>query len=169
MMTIGRRAIVNESRTFYITKAMLSIVAARGSNVRAMKKEQTAFGERLSAALVAAGFDASPVELEKLLARHGGTPVTPQAISGWLSGKHLPKQANMRALAALLGMEPHVLQYGGRPAHAVSEPSAAWHEALVGLDRLAFDDFLALPTPHRKLVRELIAALSGVDSIRGSK
>jgi hypothetical protein len=125
-----------------------------------MKNEQTAFGGRLSAALAAAGIEPSPSELERLLARHGGTPVTPQAISGWLSGKHMPKQANMRALAAMLGMQPHVLQYGGNSAQAVREAPKAWPADLSGADRLAFEEFRTLPTAQRKLVRELIAALA---------
>ena len=77
-----------------------------GPNVGAMKKEQAAFAERLNAALATAAIDASPAELVKLLARHGGAPVTPQAVSGWLNGRHLPKQANMRALARIVGLQP---------------------------------------------------------------
>jgi transcriptional regulator with XRE-family HTH domain len=125
-----------------------------------MKNEQTAFGDRLSAALAAKGLEASPSELERLLARHGGTPVTPQAISGWLSGKHMPKQANMRALAAMLGMEPHVLQFGGKATQAVRETHKAWPGDLSGPDRLAFEEFRSLPAAQRKLVRELIAVLA---------
>ncbi len=67
-----------------------------------MKDEQKAFGTRLKTALRQAGLSESPAELIKLLARHGGVPVSPQAISGWLNGNSLPRQANMRALAALL-------------------------------------------------------------------
>jgi hypothetical protein len=86
-----------------------------------MKKEQQAFAQRLVDALAVAGIEASPTELEKLLARHGGTPVTPQAISGWLTGKHLPKQANMRALAKMVGLEPYALQYGEGSTRGVRE------------------------------------------------
>jgi hypothetical protein len=132
-----------------------------------MKNEQAAFGGRLTAALAAAGIEPSASELERLLARHGGTPVTPQAISGWLSGKHMPKQANMRALAAMLGMEPHVLQYGGKSTQAVREAPKAWPADLSGPDRLAFEEFRMLPAAQRKLVRELIAALALAASQRG--
>jgi len=128
-----------------------------------MKKEQAAFAERLSVALAEAKIGASPVELERLLARYGGTPVTPQAISGWLSGKHMPKQGNMRALARMVNLPPEELQYGSdRLARGVREVRTAWPDHLSGLDRLTFEDFLLLPERQRKLVRELIAALRDV-------
>ena len=116
--------------------------------------------QRLMEALAVAGIEASPAELERLLARHGGTPVTPQAISGWLTGKHLPKQANMRALAKMVGLEPYALQYGGQPMRGVRELQVAWPAHVRGHDRLAFEEFLLLPEQQRKLVRELIVAFS---------
>lgn len=125
-----------------------------------MKTEQSAFAKRLIAALDAAGIEASPAELEKLVPQRGGEPVTAQAISGWLNGRHLPKQANMRALASIVGMQPHELQYGVRPHKGVREANAAWPDHVCGHDRLAFEDFLSLPEGQRKLVRELIAVLA---------
>lgn len=95
-----------------------------------------------------------------MLARYDGEPVTPQAISGWLSGKHMPKQANMRALAAIVGLEPHVLQYGGKRKSKVNDHRAVWPSAVSAQDRLAFDTFLALPIPQRRLVREMILTLA---------
>ena len=135
-----------------------------GPNVGAMKKEQAAFAERLNAALATAAIDASPAELVKLLARHGGAPVTPQAVSGWLNGRHLPKQDNMRALARIVGLQPHELQYGGKAAQGVREPRAAWPDHLGGPDRLAFESFLTLPVAHRRLLRDLIAAFAEASS-----
>lgn len=125
-----------------------------------MKTEQRAFAERLLAALEAAGIEASAAELEKLVPRHGGNNVTPQAISGWLTGKHVPKQVNMRALGKIVGMEPHLLEYGGRSARGVRDTQTTWPEHVRGHDRLAFEEFLTLPEASRKLVRELIAALA---------
>ena len=131
-----------------------------------MKSEQAAFGARLSAALAAMDIEASPSELVKLLARYGGTPVTPQAISGWLAGKHMPRQANMRALAAMVGLEPVVLQYGAASGRGVREPGTAWPENVKGRDRLAFEEFLTLPPTQQKLVRELIAAFADASARR---
>ncbi|HEY8010936.1 MAG TPA: hypothetical protein VIE67_08040 [Rudaea sp.] len=125
-----------------------------------MKTEQVAFAERLAAAMKKEGIEPSPVELERLLARHGGVPVTPQAISGWLGGKHMPKQANMRALAKMVGLEPYVLQYGNKVAQEVGELRATWPTGVGAVDRLAIEEFLSLPSLQRKLVRDLIQTLA---------
>lgn len=127
--------------------------------VAAMTSEQTAFAKRLVAALEAAGIEASPAVLEKLVPRNGGENVTSQAISGWLGGKHTPKKANIRALAKIVGLPPHELEYGAS-SKGVRETHVAWPEHVRGHDRLAFEEFLLLPEVQRKLVRELIAVLA---------
>ena len=124
-----------------------------------MKNEQMAFGERLRAALKQAQLSDSPAELIKLLARHGGVPVSAQAVSGWLNGKSLPRQANMRALAKLLRMEPHQLQYGHPDGRKVRETKGVWVTSNA-LDQHAVDKFLAMPEMRRKLVRQLIDELA---------
>ena len=133
-----------------------------------MKTEQAAFAKRLVAALDAAGVDASPIALEKLLARYGGTPVTPQAISGWLHGKHMPKQANMRALARVVNMEPYDLQYGSKHARGVREPIQLWLAGVAAVDRLAMEEFVRLPLSQRRLVRDLIDTLASSE-VRSKK
>ena len=125
-----------------------------------MKTEQSAFAKRLAAVLAAAGIEASSAVLEKLVPQHGGEAVTPQAISGWLNGKHLPKQANMQALARIAGVLPHELQFGTPTHKGVREANLAWPDHVRGHDRVAFEAFLALPEARRKLVRELIAVLA---------
>lgn len=123
-----------------------------------MKSEQAAFGERLRKGLKAAGLESSPAELVKLLARYGGTPVSAQAASGWLNGKSLPRQRNLRALAKMLSLELATLQYGEESGRRLREPGA---EVKVGaLDQLAIDSFLGLPAVRRQLVRALIEALA---------
>lgn len=125
-----------------------------------MKTEQTAFAKRLAAALEAAGIEASSSVLEKLVPRHGGEAVTPQAISTWLNGKHIPKQANLQALARITGVPPHELQYGTPVHKGVREANSAWPDHVRGHDRLAFEAFLTLSDAQRKVVRELIALLA---------
>jgi hypothetical protein len=94
--------------------------------------------------------------LERFNSRYDSAPVTAQAISGWLSGRYMPKQDKIRVLAAIVGVDPHVLQYGGK--QRVGEGRPAW-EAMTAPDRAMLDTFLALPPAQRKLVRELVAAL----------
>lgn len=124
-----------------------------------MKTEQAAFAKRIKEALAKAGIDPSPKRLAQLLALHGGTPVTSQAISGWLSGKHLPKQANMRALAKLVGMQPHELQYGDGFV-GVSEQRPTWPSNVSGTDKLTIEGFLRLPPKQREIVGEIVAAFT---------
>lgn len=123
-----------------------------------MKSEQAAFGERLKERLVAAGLEPSPAELARLLARHGGAPVSTQAISGWLTGKSVPRQGSLRVLAKLLKLDPVTLQYGGESGRQLREPPQEWK---VGAkDQLTIDAYLALPVGKRHLIRSLIDALA---------
>ena len=125
-----------------------------------MKTEQSAFAKRLAAALEAAGIEASSTVLEKLVPQQGGEAVTPQAISSWLNGRHIPKQANLQALARITGVPPHELQYGTSAHKGVREANSAWPDHVRGHDRLAFEAFLTLSDVQRKVVRELIALLA---------
>jgi len=125
-----------------------------------MKTEQSAFAKRLLAALDAAGIEASPALLEKLVPQYGGETVTSQAVSGWLTGKHLPKQANMQALAHIVGMPPHELQFGAPAQRGARKANTAWPDHVRGHDRLAFETFLTLPENQRQLIRQLVAMLA---------
>ena len=124
-----------------------------------MKDEKAEFAARLRAALKDAHVEASASVLEKRFnARYDGPSVTAQAISGWLNGKAMPKQDKIRVLAAIVGMEPHELQFGGKAR--VGEGRAQWADALSTQERAMLDAFLSLPIAQRKLVRDLILALS---------
>ena len=129
-----------------------------------MDKEKADFARRLRAALHDAGIEASASVLEKRFnSRYDGAPVTAQAISGWLSGRYMPKQDKLRVLAAIVGVDPHVLQSGGMVR--VGDVRSAW-EALTAPDRAMLDAYLALPAPQRKLVRELVAVLAAAEAKR---
>lgn len=121
-----------------------------------MKTEQDAFSERLRGALRQAGMSESPAELVRLLARFGGEPVSQQAISGWLNGRAMPRQANLRALAKMLSIEPQQLQYG--EDRRVRDARGEWK--MNPHDQLAIESFLKLPAAQRKLVRALIEELA---------
>lgn len=124
-----------------------------------MKDEKAEFAARLRAALRDAHIEASAAVIEKRFnSRYSGAPVTAQAISGWLNGKAIPRQDKLRVLAAIVGMDPHVLQYGDESGRKVRDKSPPWKIAAV--DQLAIDAFLALPGHQRKLIRELIDQLA---------
>jgi transcriptional regulator with XRE-family HTH domain len=121
-----------------------------------MKSEQEAFSQRLRAALRNAGMTESATELVRLLARFGGEPVSQQAVSGWLNGRAMPRQANLRALAKMLSMEPQQLQFGDDKR--VREPRGEWR--MNPHDQLAIEAFLKLSAAQRKLVRGMIDEFS---------
>lgn len=124
-----------------------------------MDKEKAEFAARLRAALEARGIEASAAVVEKRFnSRFEGTPVTAQAVSGWLNGKSLPKQDKLRVLAAMVGMAPHELQFGA--TRRVGDAGSEWPHALAAPDRSMIDAYLSLPVAHRKLVRDLVAVLA---------
>ncbi|GAB3389682.1 hypothetical protein [Lysobacter fragariae] len=131
-----------------------------------MKDEKAEFSARLRAALKDAHIEASAAVIEKRFnARYDGPSVTAQAISGWLNGKAMPRQDKIRVLAAIVGVDPHVLQYGGK--HRVGEARTDWAEAMGPQDRAMVDAFLSLSSAQRKLVRDMVAALAGVAGTKG--
>ena len=129
-----------------------------------MKSEAEAFANRLRTALAATNTSDKPVDLMKLVPRHGGAAVSQQAISNWLGGKNKPRLRNIRALAKLLRVDPLRLELGDEEARKVREPHAVWNAKGSALDQHAIDDYFALPETQRKLVRGLIDELS-----RGNK
>ena len=129
-----------------------------------MKTEQDAFSERLRAALRQAGMSESPAELVRLLARFGGEPVSQQAVSGWLNGRAMPRQGNMRALARMLSIEPQQLQFGDDKR--VRETRGEWR--MNPHDQLAIEAFLKLSPSQRKLVRTMIEELSKANAVTKS-
>jgi len=123
------------------------------------KYVHAAFAERLQQHLNKGGFDANRAELVKQLARSGRISVTQQTISGWLSGKHLPKPDAIQGLARMLGTDPCALLFGGK-ASGVREPRSEWPDHVRARDRNLFQEFLALPANHQEAVRQHIESLS---------
>jgi len=123
-----------------------------------MDKEKADFARRLRAALHDADIEASASVLEKRFnQRYEGAPVSEQAIGQWLNGRVMPRQDKLRVLAAIVGVDPEVLQYGSKPR--VGEGRLAW-DALAAPDKAMVDAFLALSPAQRKLVRDLVAMLA---------
>jgi hypothetical protein len=123
-----------------------------------MDQEKAAFADRLRKALSDAKIDASAAIIEKRFnSRYRGAPVTAQAISGWLTGRHLPKQDKLRVLAELTGVDPHFLRFGAKGR--VSEARSDYPVGISVRERRIIDSFLALPARRRELVGELVAAL----------
>lgn len=125
-----------------------------------MKEEREALSRRLADAMREAGYEPRPNVLLKLFnSRYRGRSVSFQSVSRWLRGISIPAQDKLVLLAKLLGTEPQVLRYGNA-ASRVSEPRAEWQIDLKPHERELVDAYRNLSTQHRKLVREMIAALA---------
>ncbi|HEY2344624.1 MAG TPA: hypothetical protein VGH80_01935 [Xanthomonadaceae bacterium] len=116
------------------------------------------FVSRLKEALANQGLKATAAVVERGYNDHRpDAPITAQTARAWLRGAHMPGEEHMDGLAEWLRVDARLLRKGSSRYH-VKEP---------GLPRMGKQDsatmhaFLALPASHRKLVREVIAALGG--------
>jgi hypothetical protein len=126
-----------------------------------MSDEREEFSKRLAAAMRAAGHEPRPSVLFKQFnSKYGGRSVSFQSASRWLNGRSIPEQDKLQVLARLYGISPHALRYGDKAGRKVGEARATWPDALTATDRTMFDAYLALPVERRRLVRELIQALT---------
>lgn len=125
--------------------------------------EKAEFAERLREAMTRAGYELRPVVLEREFnMRYWGRSITLQAARRWLRGEAIPAQDKMQVLAEWLKIEPEVLRFGEAVRKSVQAQRQRWDEGVGHLEREAFDAFLQLPAPQRKIVREVILTFAKV-------
>ncbi|MCL1961773.1 MAG: hypothetical protein FWG56_08400 [Desulfovibrionaceae bacterium] len=125
--------------------------------------EKAEFAERLRGAMTRAGYALRPVVLEREFnTRYWGRSVTLQAARRWLRGEAIPAQDKVQVLAEWLKIEPEVLRFGEAVRKSVRAYRQRWGEGVGSLEREAFDAFLQLPAPQRKIVREVILTFAQV-------
>lgn len=121
------------------------------------------FAQRLREAMLAAGLQARPGVLLNLFnTNYWGRSVSFQAVSRWLKGEAIPAHDKLLVLAEVLKVEPEVLRFGAGVRNRVREGRKRWDEGVSYEEREAFDAFLRLPLPQRKVVREIILAFAQV-------
>lgn len=126
-----------------------------------MKKAQKDFGKRLHNAMVAAGYDPKPAVLEREFnLKWDGKEMTLHGVRRWLMGETIPDDDKIQVLAKWLKVEPQTLRFGEQSARKIREDKAQWTIAIKHTERETFEAFLALSTPHKKIVREMITALA---------
>ena len=133
----------------------------------ALGDEKQGFSKRLREALkraepVAAGPAALAREFNL---RYEGTPVTVQAVRKWVSGRALPSQDKIRALALWLEVSPQWLRYGEgetTPGRALRQDSAAYRADAGWVSK----KYEALNDGHKKMVAELVVALLRLEGKR---
>ncbi len=120
--------------------------------------EKRAFGERLTAAMRAAGLEPRASVLERAFnTRYAGRAVTLQSVMRWLKGMAIPTQDKLQVLAEVLHVAPHALRFGTQVMLAEQKREKRWEAAAVSYaDRETFDVFLKLPVRQRQLLREVI-------------
>lgn len=122
-----------------------------------MKTQQQKFAERLHAAMEKAGYKAEAAVLEREFnQRYYGKGVTLHGVNKWLKGQAIPRLDKIEALAKWLRIPPEELTFGLEIKQQIKESRARWDEGIGYQEREIFEAFLALPTPQRKIVREVI-------------
>ena len=125
--------------------------------------EKIEFTHRLRAAMLQAGYAASPSVLEhEFNLRWPGQSISNQAAWGWLNSRSIPKQDKLQVLAEWLKIEPEVLRFGEAVRNKVVEHRQRWAEGVGYQEREVFDAFLRLPAAQRKLIREVILTFAKV-------
>lgn len=128
--------------------------------------EKIEFTERLRAAMVQAGYAASPSVLEhEFNLRWPGKSISNQAAWGWLNNRSIPMQDKMKVLAEWLKVEPDVLRFGDAVRLSVQQQKKRWDEGVGYVERETFDTFLQLPAAQRKIIREVILTFAKANAI----
>ena len=122
-----------------------------------MKTPQQKFAERLRAAIEKAGYKAEAAVLEREFnQRYFGKGVTLHGVNKWLKGQSIPRLDKIETLAKWLRIPPEELTFGLEIKQQIKEERARWDDGIGYQDREIFEAFLSLPTPQRKVVREVI-------------
>jgi transcriptional regulator with XRE-family HTH domain len=131
-------------------------------------KEKTEFSERLRAAMKAQQLDVSGAVLEREFnLRWFGTPIRRQTAWKWLNGESIPTQDKLQELAKWLKVDTHQLRFGEQVQNHLRAEQKRWDEGAGYQEREAFNAFLQLPAPQRKLIREVILTFAKVHETAG--
>ncbi len=131
--------------------------------------EKAEFAARLREAMTQSGYPLRPVVLEREFnTRYWGQSVTMQAVRRWLRGEAIPSQEKLQVLADWLKVEPQVLRFGEAVRQSVQQHKQRWDEGVGYQEREAFEAFLQLPAPQRKIVREVILAFAKAGKVEAA-
>ncbi|MDP2693375.1 MAG: hypothetical protein Q8O58_00690 [Gallionella sp.] len=135
-----------------------------------MNKKHEEFAERLRAAIEKAGYKAEAAVLEREFnQRYFGRGVTLHGVNKWLKGQSIPRLDKIEVLADWLKIPLDELTFGLEIKQQIQEKQARWDEGIGYQEREIFEAFLALSTPHRKTVREVIQALTKAQALDATR
>jgi len=111
--------------------------------------------------MIKAGLKPKPAVLERAFnLRYFGKPVTLYGTRKWLLGESVPPYDKIVVLAEMLNVPPEDLVFGLEIKQTIKKNRARWDDGIGYQEREIFEAFLALPTPQRKVVREVIEAFT---------
>lgn len=126
-----------------------------------MTNEKTLFAQRLIAAMQAQGYKPEPAVLEREFnLRYYGKSMTLAGVRKWLIGTSIPSTDKIIALAKWLKIPPEELTFGTDIKLQIQEKNQRWQQEIGYSEREVFEAFIALPTPQKKIVREVIMAFA---------
>ncbi|MCY6413239.1 XRE family transcriptional regulator [Acinetobacter sp. VNH17] len=126
-----------------------------------MTNEKIRFAQRLIEAMQAQGYDPEPAILEREFnLRYFGKPMTLQGVRKWLIGTSIPSTDKIMTLAKWLKIPPDELTFGKEIKMEIEEANQHWQHEIGFNEREIFEAFINLPTPQKKIVREVIVAFA---------
>ncbi len=131
-----------------------------------MENANEKFATRLRASMEKAGYEPKPAVLEREFnLRYWGKPMTLHGVRRWLLGESMPNQDKLETLAEWLIVTPQHLRFGEEIGKRIDKRRARWEEAIGYREREAFEAFINLPAPQRKIVKEVIFAFAQVTAV----
>ncbi|MFL9926442.1 XRE family transcriptional regulator [Herbaspirillum lusitanum] len=131
-----------------------------------METANQKFAKRLRTSMEKAGYEPKPAVLEREFnLRYWGKPMTLHGVRRWLLGESMPKQDKLETLAEWLLVTPQHLRFGEEIGKRIDKRRARWEEAIGYKEREAFEAFINLPAPQRKIVKEVIYAFAHMTTV----
>jgi len=120
--------------------------------------------------MVKAGLKPEPAVLERNFnLRYFGKPITLHGVRKWLIGESIPPYDKIIVLSEMLNIPPEELTFGLGIKQRIKEARARWDDGIGYQDREIFEAFLSLPTPQRKIVREVIQTFAKAFPVKSIK
>ena len=109
----------------------------------------------------AKGYEAKPSVLEREFnLNYSGKPMTLHGVRKWLIGEAIPSGDKLLILAKWLEIPPEELAFNKDILKAIEQRDSKWRLELGYKDKEVFEALTNLSPSNKKLVRELIIALS---------
>lgn len=125
------------------------------------ENDKTLFAKRLALAMKAKGYEAKPSVLEREFnLNYSGKPMTLHGVRKWLIGEAIPSGDKLLILAKWLDVPPEELAFEKDIKKAIAQREARWQQDIGYKDKDIVDAFLVLPPSHKKVIRDMIIALS---------